>query len=327
MDANMGERQRWAWMAAAVSAIAAAEICRFHWVWVLSGGFAAVVYQIWLDRRIGKKGLAQILVHAFGRFGKLLVIVALVWTVVLMGWTAGLADKAFPMVEGFPGLGWVLLGLAAWGSWKGPAACVRCCGVLCLFLLVLYGLIGGFAVPDVKSENMQVTGMWSDAVWVFGLFLLPAATWYMPCTGSRKGPSWFIMAVVLFLTVVLTAVTAGVLSPVLVEEESVPMYALAQSVSLFGVIERIEPLLSAAITMGVFSLLSMFACVFKTLADQIVAVRWSGIVSCGAAAGVMFLTKGLTVQMLTFGVWIFAVMIPLGALLFDTLPKEFEKKQ
>ena len=81
---------------------------------------------------------------------KALAVPVLLWTVFAMAWTANLSVLAFPMHDGFPGLGWIVLALAAWGSRKGAAACAACAGVLCLFLLVLYGTVVVFAVPDVK---------------------------------------------------------------------------------------------------------------------------------------------------------------------------------
>lgn len=319
MMREVGERQRWAWLTAALSGVAAAEICSFHWLWVLLGGAAAIVYQIWVERQIGPNGLGQVMTAVFGRFGKVLALLTLAWMIFVMGWVALLADKAFPMVDGFPSLGWVLLALAAWGSWKGPGACARCSGVLCLFLIVLYGIVGGFSIPDIQTENLKLTGMWTDVVWTLGLFLLPMGVWYMPCKHKKKGSVW---AMAIFLPTVaagLAAAAAGVLSPVLVKEETVPLYTLAQSVSLFGVIERIEPLLSAAMTMGVFSLLSALACGCRALFDLVRPCRWSGPVACAAAAGVMYVAKDMTVELLTGGVWIFWVMIPLITLLYGKM--------
>ena len=146
MERRIGERQRWAWMAAGLSAVVASKVCGYHWLWVLVGGLVVSVYNIVLDRTLAEQGVARLLCRKFGWGGKILAGSTLLWTILVMGWVAYLADTAFPMVDGFPGLGWVLLALAVWAAAKGPAACARCCGVLCLILLALYGVVAVFAV-------------------------------------------------------------------------------------------------------------------------------------------------------------------------------------
>ena len=111
---------------------------------------------------------------------------------------------------------------------------------------------------------------------------------------------------------VLTAVTAGVLSPELAAARTVPLYDLAQSVSLFGVVERIEPLLSAAMTMGVFALLSALACAGQALADTLWPWTWSGSAVCAAAAGMMYLTRNVPPEVLTAGAVVFWFAVPVA---------------
>ena len=174
MAHKIGERQRWAWLWAGASGIAAACLCGFGWRWVLLGSAAAAAYYIYLERRTPASGLALHICTQLGLIGKLLNALTLVWIVVTMGWAASLADAAFPSVNGFPSLGWLLLALAAWGSRKGGAVGARCCGVLSLFLLGLYGVIVGFAIPDIDPKNLEHHGAWTQALVTFGLCLQPA---------------------------------------------------------------------------------------------------------------------------------------------------------
>lgn len=280
MDRKIGERQRWAWLGSGLSAAVAACTCGLNWVWVLAAGLVVTGYYIYMDMRMPAAGLAAMLPRP-------IAIMTLVWTVAVMAWAANLADGAFPMVNGFPALGWTLLALAAWGSRKGAAACARCAGVLCLFLLALYGVVVIFAVPDVQIANLKPSGRWQDAILAAGVFLLPTVVWYLPCTRSRKKAAWAMALLLPAFGAVLAAVTAGVLSPVLARSMMAPLYALAQSVSLFGVVERIEPLLSAAMTMGTFCLLSAMACACQRLWRRVRPWKWSGTVCCIAAGALM----------------------------------------
>ncbi|MBP3588681.1 MAG: hypothetical protein J6J51_06570 [Clostridia bacterium] len=310
MERNIGERQRWAWLAAGLSAAAASKICGYDWLWVLIGGLLVTIYYMVVDRVLEPQGMAALLCQTFGRGGKILAALTLLWTILVMGWAANLADTAFPMVQGFPGLGWVLLALAAWGSRKGAAACARCSGVLCLFLIALYGVLVAFAVPDVTWSYLKPSTNWSHGLWSLGICLLPAGVWYVPCTRSRKGPAWQMALLLPLFAAALAAVTAGVLSPELAAVRNVPLYDLAQSVSLFGVVERIEPLLSAAMTMGVFALLSSMTCSAQALVSQIRECRWSGIGISVTAGGLMVLTKDLPIELLSVGSTVFWLIIP-----------------
>lgn len=306
---NVGNRQRWAWLMAGLSAAAAACACGMGWLWVLLGGLAVSAYYVYLDRRLRPCGLAALLPAAFGGAGRLLSLLTLLWTILAMAWTANLADTAFPMVEGYPILGWTLLALAAWGSRRGAAACARCAGVLYLFLLALYGVVTVFAVPDVRLANLRPAGDWTQSLWTCGLFLLPAGVWYAPCRRSRTKMTWFWLLPP-FLTALLAAVTAGVLSPVLAETLPVPLYTLTQSVSLFGVMERIEPLLSAAMTMGVFCLLSAMACACRALGAQCKPWKWTGAAACVLSAALMGPARALTLPVITIGAAVFWFLIP-----------------
>ena len=117
--------------------------------------------------------------------------------------------------------------------------------------------------------------------------------------------------------------TAGVLSPELAARRTVPLYDLAKSVSIFGVVERIEPLLSAAMTMGAFCLVSAMACACRNLWGQIRSWRWSGVVCCAAAGGLMKPAQSIDFRVITAGNAVFMVVIPVVILL---LGKQREKK-
>lgn len=298
MEHKIGERQRWAWLASAMSAVAATTLCGLNWLWVLTGGLVVCLYYLYIEKKLLTHGLAERITGCF--VGKVAAVVMIFWIIAVMGYCACLADSAFPMVDGFPGLGWVLLALAAWGSRKGVRACAGCSGILCLFLLVLYGIVAAFAVPDVQLSYLMPNGQWTQAIAVAGLFLLPAAVWTVPVR-ERKGSSrgWVLLLPV--LAAALSAVTAGVLSPELARKTAVPIYELARSVSVLGVVERIEPLLSAAMTMGIFCLLTCLTCACQALAERIAPWRWWGSLCALLAAGAMYLVRGLSGSVLIVG--------------------------
>lgn len=290
--------------------------CGLNWLWVLIAGLAATGYYIYMSRRLPTAGLGAVLRLRMGTAGRLLAALTLIWTIVAMAWAANLADRAFPLVDGDPVLGWTLLALAAWGSWKGSGTCARCSGVLCLFLLALYGVVVVFTLPDVQIEQLRPQGNWKDGATALGLFLLPAAVWYAPGRREQGRVVWKLALLPLVAGALLAAVTAGVLTPALARSLDVPLYTLAQSVSLFGVVERIEPLLSAAMVMGVFSLLSAMACACRCLCGTGRWGKWSGAACCVAAGAGMALTGKIPVEAITAagtGIWVVIPMIAVRA--------------
>jgi len=290
MTDKIGQRQRWGWLAAAVSAVSAILLCRLNWLWVLVGGLVICLYYLYIEKRLGTAGLAE---YMAGTAGKVFAAAMIFWMVLVMGYCACLADSAFPMVDGFPGLGWVLLALSAWGSRKGARACAGCSGILCLFLLALYAVVAVFSLPDVNFSYLKPYGRWTQAVSAAVLFLLPFGVWMVP-VGEKKGSSRIWVLLLPVLAAALSAVTAGGLSSELAQSVQVPLYELARSVSVLGVVERIEPLLSAAMTMGVFCLLTSLACACQVLADRIEHWKWSGSFCCLMAAGGMFVARQLS---------------------------------
>jgi len=310
MEQKIGERQRWAWMACGMSAVAAAVLSGLNWLWVLLGGLLVGGYYLYIENRLGTQGLAERMTEDFGVVGKLLAIATIFWMILAMGYCAGLADTAFPMVDGFPGLGWVLLALAAWGCRKGARTCSGCSGILCLFLTALYGVVLLFSLPDVQASYLLPDRQWTQSAYAAGLLLLPMGSWYLPVHRKTKG-KWYALLLPV-VCAALCAVTAGVLSPELAQQQTAPLYELARSVSVLGVVERIEPLLSAAMTIGVFGLLSALACACQALANGIFPQSWFGSLCCVAAAGSMFLVKELPQQLFIAGNISFFFLFPVA---------------
>lgn len=318
MGRRIGVRQRWAWIAAATVCAVVACGCGISWVWVLLGGLPAAVGYVWLDRRLPACGLACLLRH-MGGFGKTVTVLSLIWYVGVLAWCANLADYAFPMVDGYPLLGLMILALAAWGSWKGAAACGRCAAVLLLFLLPLLGTVTAFAAADVTPSYLLPAGSWRRTVEAAGVFLLPSCLFLLPCRRKRPGGSWRY----LLLPVggaVLAAVTAGVLSPVLAARMASPFYTVVKAVRVFGVMERVEALLSAAMVMSVFALTAALACGCRALAGK----KWAGAAACGVAALLMAPSVGIGPEYLAAGGFAFGVLVPVLVVLMMKTKKHNE---
>ena len=93
MARSMGERQRWAWLAAGTSAVAATSLCGISWIWVLLGVGTTAVLSLWWDRTIRPAGLAPMLPHSFGVLGRIWAAVCAVFAVAALAcapiWPSG----------------------------------------------------------------------------------------------------------------------------------------------------------------------------------------------------------------------------------------------
>ena len=315
MRNRITQRQRWVWLASSVSAVAAILLCRLNWLWVLVGGSVVCLYYLYIEKKLDGRGLTE---HMNGVTGKVCAVIMIFWFVLVMGYCACLADSAFPMVDGFPGLGWVLLALSAYGSRKGIRACAGCSGILCLFLFGLYALVAAFSLPDVQIEHLRPEGRWTQAISAAVAFLFPFGVWMMPVSRQTGKGRWWVLLLPV-LAAALAAITAGVLSPQLARTVQVPLYELSRSVSVLGVVERIEPLLCAAMTMGLFCLLTSLACACQMLADRIENWKWSGSLCCLGAAGAMYAAR-----VLPGGVWVVGNLLIF--LLFPAVLVSFKKR-
>ena len=100
----LGARQRWAFLLAGASAVAATSLCGFSWLPVLLGTAAAMAVCLVLDGKLRPCGAALTLCHG-GIFGRLLAAATLAFTVVALAWAANLAGEAFPHRRRLAGTG------------------------------------------------------------------------------------------------------------------------------------------------------------------------------------------------------------------------------
>lgn len=310
MAHEMGQRQRWAWIGAAWSVIAAACLCGFGWGWVLLGAAAAALYYIYMEYAVPSGGLVQVY-GALGRPGMLLLAISGLWAAVLMSWSAGKIQLAFPGVRAVPELSLILLALAAWSSRRGIGAGAACSGVLCLILLVLYGLLAAFAVPDLKWAQLRPWGTWQQGVESWGVCLLPAVLWFLPVQRRRRRPCRWPAVLLPAASAVLAAWTSGILSPQLAAARPSPLYDLAQSVSILGVMERIEPMLSVAMTMGLYALLSAFACTIQKIGQTIRPWGGYGVLAAVLSGIGLYWAESLNTIYVVVGTAVLWVLIPL----------------
>ena len=229
------------------------------------------------------------------------------WNFVAIGASADLLCEAFPNSNILIGL--LLLLLAAYAASKGREIVLRVAAIVFFLHIILYGLLLGFSLPktEVTVDLPQRP---------LALLSVLAA---VPCAmlAPNKGkPGWKVIAGI--------AVFAGLTSLV----GKGDFYTAMKSVSILGAMERLEPLVSVAVTMGGFCLLSMLCCVNEKLFSQKFPEqkKWTGYLNFLLGSACIWLSRLLGTTTLAIGTAIFWGLIPLLAQSLGN-SKKFEKNE
>lgn len=179
----------------------------------------------------------------------------------------------YPESRGGPLTGLLLLLAAAYAAERGEETVLRSGAILFFFLTAVEAVILGFSAVQVRAAWLAPqTGRVPFAAMTAALS--PMAVLYVRGRARRTG-GWLAAGVGLCAAAALCA--AGTLSPRVAGEEAFAVYTMAKSVSVFGVMERLEPVVSAALTAGGFCLLSVLCLANAKTARAIGWKKRSGI--------------------------------------------------
>lgn len=282
-------RQLTAWLFTALTPVLI-QYTSGSWIRVLAVGFLCSI-AVWLTWRFGRGGNS--------------VLSGIVLVIVL----GSLMEDAAECWRGdnYPAVPLILLALAAWSAWKGPTAAARTACVLFWAVLFIYIIVFASGIQGVELERLKP--QWEGADWQTPILLLiPAASIPLLNKEGRWGPRLLLP---LLFAVGAAAITVGVLSLELARELKMPFYEMSRSLDLFGVAKRFEAVISAAMTVGWFSLMSLIL----TLAAN-AAKRWAKPAILGAAgipAGWMLCDLHISGGFLLLLVTIFWVVFPILA--------------
>lgn len=186
--------------------------------------------------------------------GRVVLAIGGVFTLLAAAQTARRAGIAFP--DGTAWLaGGVIVLLGTLAGEKDAKQAAKVCGVLFLVLAGLYTII---ILAAAKSAQLRWMAPWGGArqtLEVVPSLLALTCLRFLPGRTQRVKRGW--LGLLAICPAVLAAVTAGCLSPRLTQQLTFPFYTVSQSLSVLGVMERLEPVVSAALLMGFFALESL----------------------------------------------------------------------
>lgn len=275
-----------------------------HWLWalaavLLTGGLAAAVLLLW--RRVGTD-LLSLLPRVWGAVGgRAIALAAALFAAAALWRFAAWTDTAFPDDATRPFVPLVLLAVAALGAWKGSAACIRAVTAIALPLAALYAAVFLFALPDAQAERL-LTLPRDPAQPSLCVLLLPLALVWFAAPGLGRSAR---LSVALTAALPLTAATVCAAVP----GSGGSLYVMAENINVLSVGSRIEPLVSAALTVGWFAAICL-----PLMAAGRAAELLGGNMRVGVAAAALLTLPG-TVWDLPVPPWFFAV----GTLVFCAL--------
>ena len=207
----------------------------------------------------------------------------LLWCLLLLGRTMDMSSLCYPSQTDYVPV--VLLALAVTAAYGGAGTCGRLGAVLWPALIVLLGGLLAFALSDLRWARVATSRAGMDE-WItaaaMGLSL--SAVWVLVHgRAEERSVRWgYWMAAALGLA---TAIAAGGMLGRLQGVVARPLYDMARGVTVLGMPQRLEALLSAALCMGFFLALSLLCTCASTLVKPWLRGKENWAALCvGAAA-------------------------------------------
>lgn len=234
---------------------------------------------------------------------RLISTLLLLWNCLILGWFA--RQLSLQADSHLPGL--LLLLLAAYAA--GRRTLPRVASVVFFFLVLMYGTLLGFALPELDSARLAP---WGSCDWTLLPFALaPTAVLYL-CKERGKPAPWLMGGIA--LAVLAAAITQGLRAP--------DFYTAAKSVTVLGAMERLEPLVLAVLTAGGFCLMGLLCTVNGKLARRENAAPMNFLGGIGG----FLLVPMLSQEILAVGTAIFWGLLPFCLQLVEIF-KKFKKSE
>lgn len=226
-----------------------------------------------------------------------------------MGELLPLAAQIWPGGDQYPAVPLLILALAAWSAQKGPTASARVGCVLFWFVLIMYLAVLGIGISSVKWKWIAPQ---SGPVRPLAalLLLIPAGAAAVKKERSGWKPRLLLPGLLLLSA---SMITFGVLSAKLAAGSENAFFDLSRSLEIAGTARRFEAVISAGMTVGWFSLLSLCLVLCAQSAGRIHerAARPAVYLAAAMSAGYMLLKTPISETFLLILGAVFWVVLPL----------------
>ena len=212
------------------------------------------------------------------KWGKGFCALQWVWLIVVLGQLSFHAADAWPTGNTMPAVPLILLVLAAWAACGGAS---RACRAVCAGAWItafFFAVVLGAGFPSVEAEHLTAGWYFPPAVGIV-VFLIPCVLSVLP--GQKRNCVYPIAGIVL-LGAFFAVWTTGILSEEIAAQYENPFYEAGRSIRLMGSFERLEPLISAALTISWCALMALILSACGNVFSGIFAGREKAGVLIGA---------------------------------------------
>lgn len=213
-------------------------------------------------------------------------VLQLLWLTAALTAALFWSKKCWQVESDFNSVPLVLLILAASSVWNGAERGARVNGTVFWLLALLYAVSLAAGVGGMKLRWLAPELKAPDPKLIF-VYLIPVVITFLPRVGGKCYTPTLLLTGVFAL--VLSVWTVGTLSPQAAEKLPFPFYEYSKSMRLFGVGERLEAVASVALTVGMFSLLSLLCGAVGRMTENLFPGKGRvgiGVLSAAALAGV-----------------------------------------
>lgn len=241
-----------------------------------------------------------------GRLPGFFRAVQALWLAVPLGFFAGAAADLFPDAANAWYVPAVVLALSWLAARQGAKCAAAASAVAGFFVLGAVGIVAVFSLPELRLSWLAPRfdpygALTALAMGAAGFTLAEAFP------GQKPKVLWRIAAFA--APAVLCALVSGSLSPELAARQASAFYTLSRSISVFGVAERFEALISACLCLGVLGACTMLLCAVRALSGERSADGISAALSLAALAGCSITRYWVVFLLGTVILW---VLLPLA---------------
>lgn len=268
---ELSEKQKRLWLLAAISAPLAQLTGGTSWLAVLLTGVLCGAFLYFVQRL---RDHIDSFPSWFAAAVQIWVLVKLLFLIKVAGncWQADQSGYFVPVV---------LLLLAALSAQKGlKAAAGAACIVFC-FIVVGYGTTIAASLQSMRIKWLMC-GTKEIQPQLVAVFLIPVVTLLLPQRNRTLNPT--ILGIIAALGGLLALSVNGVLSPGLAGNYENRFFEMSRSISIAGMIERIEAVTAAVMVLGWFALFSIY---FGALSEMWSTVTEFKMIPVWMTAGVV----------------------------------------
>ena len=216
------------------------------------------------------------------RLPKWLCNLELIWLTVFLGKIAQISTGCWESAKGMNFIPAFLLALAAWTANKGLHRSARVGVTLQWLVLPVLAVVLLSGTVDVHLKWIRTEWEIPDGTLV-AILLFPCAMVFVPLDGKRLRYSGFLLGVV---AVVSTVLIQGILGSGI---SGNTIYKFSKGITLFGIAERFEALISCALTIGMFAFMVLILSMIQYLTKKVFPAfaEWGIWLYAAVAYGVM----------------------------------------